>query len=181
MARFLYALAVGLLGAGIVHIAVLFLLPDFAQNDAWSRLGPDSDVYAPHRIDGGRSSGLLKGSADPLFYVSACRFNLEHGFAHIRTDGGAPFWSVSVYGRGGQNLYSFSDKAATGGKLDFVVVTPAQMIDIRKELPEDLVSSVFVEADVKQGIAVIRTFVPDGTWAEKLSTFHAGIACRQEN
>ena len=36
--------------------------------------------------------------------------------------------------------------------LDFVIVTPTQMIDMRKELPADLESSVFVEADVGEGI-----------------------------
>lgn len=180
MARLLYALAAGLVGAGIVHIAVLFMLPDFSERDAWSRLGPDTDIYAVHRIDGGAAAGVLRGSEDPLFYVSACRFDLEEGFAHVKAPGKAPFWSVSVYGRSGQNLYSFNDRTAASGNLDFVVVTPEQMVDIRKELPESLVSSVFVEADIDEGIAVVRTFVPDRTWAAKLAAFHDGMTCRQE-
>ncbi|MBN9074332.1 MAG: DUF1254 domain-containing protein [Rhizobiales bacterium] len=180
MHRLLYALAAGLLGAGIVHIAVLLMLPEFSERDAWSRLGPDSDIYAVHRIDGGPAAEVLRGFEDPLFYVSACRFDLEDGFAHIKAPGGAPFWSASVYGRNGRNLYSFNDRTATNGALDFVVVTPAQMIDIRKELPPALVSSVFVEADIGQGIAVVRTFVPDRTWADKAAALHSGMTCRQE-
>ena len=52
----------------------------------------------------------------------------------IKAPGNVPFWSVSVYDRSGHNIYSFNDHTATGGKLDSVVLTPAQMIEVRKEL-----------------------------------------------
>jgi len=38
VARLLYAVVLGLVGAAIVHIAVLFLLPRLSERDAWSRL-----------------------------------------------------------------------------------------------------------------------------------------------
>ena len=45
MLKLLYALLVGLFGAGIVHIAILFLVPDFSERDVWSRLAMVSDYY----------------------------------------------------------------------------------------------------------------------------------------
>jgi uncharacterized membrane protein len=36
--RFAYALLIGVVGAGIVHIAVLFLLPYMTERDAWTRM-----------------------------------------------------------------------------------------------------------------------------------------------
>jgi len=38
MRKLLYAVLLGLIGAGIVHIVILILLPLFSQRDAWSRL-----------------------------------------------------------------------------------------------------------------------------------------------
>ena len=49
-----------------------------------------------------------------------------------------PFWSVSVYDRSGQNIYSFNDRTPPDGNLDFVVLTPAQMIELRKDLPDGI-------------------------------------------
>ncbi len=175
-----YAVLVGLVGAGIVHVAVLLLLPEFSERDPWSRLAEHTEVYVMSRIDGTPSADVIHGSADPLFYVNACRFSLEDGYAHITAPGKVPFWSVSIYDRTGQNLYSFNDRSSTEGELDVVVVTPAQMIDVRKELPQELVSSVFVEADVNEGIAMVRAFVPDESWAPRLASYMKSMHCSQE-
>jgi len=181
MRRLLYAVAVGLVGAGIVHIIVLLLLPDFSERDAWSRLESRGELYRMIRIDGTPAAAeVIHRSADPLFYVAACRFDLEEGYAHITAPGRVPYWSVSVYDRSGQNIYSFNDRTATSGQLDFVVLTPPQMIDVRKELPEALVSSVFVEADIDQGIALVRVFVPDASWAPQMTRYIDGLICRRE-
>jgi uncharacterized membrane protein len=180
MHRLLYALAVGLVGAGIVHIAVLLLLPDFSERDAWSRLADRVALYTMTRIDRTPAAEVIHRSADPLFYVAACRFSLEDGFAHITTPGKVPFWSVSVYDRSGQNIYSFNDRTATEGELDFVVLTPPQMIEVRKELPETLVSSIFVEADIDEGIVLVRAFVPDDSWAPRVAGYMNAMICRQE-
>ena len=131
----------GLVGAGIVHIVVLLLVPEFSERDAWSRLSMASDLYRMNRLDAEAGGAPVVKSVDPLFYATACRFDLEEGMVRIKAPGNVPFWSVSVYDRNGHNIYSFNDHTATGGKLDAVVLTPAQMIDVRKDLPEDLQGS----------------------------------------
>ncbi|MCO5073507.1 MAG: DUF1254 domain-containing protein [Rhizobiaceae bacterium] len=180
MHKLLYALALGVVGAGIVHIAILLLLPDFSERDAWSRLEGSVDMFNMTRIDNTRVANVLHRSADPFFQVAACRFNLEDGYAHITAKGDVPFWSVSVYDRSGQNIYSFNDRISTQRALDFVVVTPEQMIDVRKELPETLTSSVFVEADMDEGIALVRAFVPESSWEPAITSYIGSLNCRQE-
>ena len=54
---------------------------------------------------------------------------------------------------------------------------PAQMIEMRKELPADLASSVFVEADIDEGMLVVRSFVPDDSWAKTIATYLGSISC----
>ena len=126
MLRAFYAVLVGLVGAGIIHIAVLLLIPQFSDRDAWSRLAMAADFYRPVRIDP-EGMAPMASSSDPLFYASACRFDLAEGIVHVVGPGKAPFWSVSVYDRGGQNIYSFNDRTPPDGSLDFVVLSPALM------------------------------------------------------
>lgn len=177
MARFFHAILIGLVGAGIVHIAVLFLLPQFSERDAWSRLALAADFYRPVRIDG--DAGEIAGvrSADPLFKAMACRFDLSDGIVHIRSPGQVPFWSVSVYDRGGQNIYSFNDRASDSASLDFVVLTPDQMIEVRKQLPVELERSIFVETPLAEGIVVVRSFVPDPSWNRIVDAFFTDASC----
>jgi len=180
MLRLLYALLVGIVGAGIVHIAVLLLLPQFAERDAWSSLAEAADIYKAVRIDGADGSPPIVQAVDPLFHAAACRFDLDEGPVRLSAPGAVPFWSVSIYNRAGQNVYSFNDRATEKGALDFVVLTREQMIEVRKAMPEDFQKSIFVQVPTGEGIVVIRSFVPDPTWEKATSEFLARIACTKE-
>lgn len=178
MLRLAYALLLGLVGAGIVHIVVLFLLPHYTERDAWSQLSAASEFYTVTHIGGSAATTPLVRSVDPLFSAVACRFDLTDGVLHVTASGRAPFWSMSVYDRNGQNIFSFNDRTTSDGSVDFVVLTPVQTIEVRKALPEEFVDAVFVEADIDQGIVVIRAFVPDRTWRTAVGRFLEGVNCR---
>jgi uncharacterized membrane protein len=175
--RLAFTLLAGLVGAGIVHIVVLLLLPQFSERDAWSRLAMAADLYRVVRIDANAGQPPVVETLDPLFYAAACRFDLGEGILHVKAPGRVPFWSASVYDRGGENLYSFNDRTAEGGGVDFVVLMPAQMIEIQKQLPEEFAASIFVETLVDEGIVVIRSFVPDPSWQSTVSGFLGNLSC----
>ena len=177
MARLLHALLLGLIGAGIVHIAILLLIPVFAKLDAWSALEERGDLYAVVRLDGADTNVQAFQSIDPLFDAVACRFDLSQGMVRLAAEGEVPFWSISVYDRIGQNIFSFNDRASPEAALDFVVANPAQMVELRNDLPEAFEHSVFVEADVENGIAVVRAFVPDRSWEPTISDYLKSIDC----
>ena len=180
MLKLFYAVLVGLVGAGIVHIAVLFLLPTLIERDAWTRLANAADLYVVTSADGSEKSQPVVDAPDPLFRAVACRFDLEDGPVRLKAEGKVPFWSASIYDRSGQNIYSFNDRTATEGMLDFVVATPTQMIEMRKDLPAELASAVFVEADVGEGIVVIRSFAPDDSWNSTISTYLKSFTCQTQ-
>jgi uncharacterized membrane protein len=181
MRRLLHAILLGLLGAGIVHIIVLLLAPEFSERNAWSRLAMASNLYRMTRLDAEAGGTPVVKSVDPLFYAAACRFDLSDGMVRVKAPGNVPFWSVSVYDRSGHNIYSFNDHSATGRVLDSIVLTPAQMIEIRKDLPEELQGAIFVEAPVDEGMFVIRSFVPDDSWKPVVSRFLEQSSCELQD
>jgi uncharacterized membrane protein len=181
MRRLLHAVLLGLLGAGIVHVVVLMLVPEFSERDAWSRLATASDLYVVAPLKPETGGPPVVKSVDPLFEAVACRFDLDDGILQVKASGHVPFWSVSVYDRSGHNLYSFNDRSAEKALLDAVVLTPAQMIAVRKDLPADLAGSVFVEIEAEQGIAVIRAFVPDESWRPGVSRFLRQASCASQS
>lgn len=180
MLRFLYALLVGLVGAGIVHIAVLLMLPQYSQRDAWSSLAESADFYKAVRVDESDGTAAVVKAADPLFHAAACRIDLQQGPAHLRAPGNVPFWSASIYNRAGQNVYSFNDRATDHGVLDFVVLTPGQMIEVRKAVPPDYSKAIFVQVPLDEGIVLVRSFSPDPTWREATSEFLSRLSCTKE-
>ena len=176
MARLVYALLLGLVGAGIVHIVVLLLVPSYSQRDAWSTLAAQDRLYGLVRLDAPGDAPLI-GSIDPLFNAAACRFDLEDGVMRVWGEGAVPYWSISIYDRAGQNIFSFNDRSSSGGALDFVVASPVQMIELRNAMPVEFDRSVFVEADIGEGIVVMRAFAPDESWGPTVAAYLEGLAC----
>lgn len=177
MRNLFYAVLLGLLGAGIIHIAVLLLVPEFSERDAWSRLAMQSDLYRMTKLEAEAGGAPVVKSVDPLFAAVTCRFDLADGMVQVKAPGSVPFWSASVYDRGGHNIYSFNDHGATKGQMNAVVLTPAQMIEVRKNLPEEFDGSVFVETPTGEGIVVVRAFVPDESWRPTVQRFLDGSSC----
>lgn len=174
--RFAYALLVGVVGAGIVHIAILFLLPHMTERDAWTRLAELGEVHETVVFDREEGSRLL-AIPDPLFLAAACRFELDEGPVRISAPGRMLFWSLSVYDRTGQNIFSLNDRTASESELDIVILKPVHMLELRHTFPEDFAGSIFVEAELDAGMAVIRSFVPDETWRPRVSDYLRSISC----
>ena len=179
MARFLHAIILGLVGAGLVHIAVLLMVPAHSQRDAWSAMSELSNYNTVTRLDRPGAEPVIS-SIDPLFNVVGCRFDLGEGVVRLLGGGKIPYWSMSVYNRTGQNIFSVNDSSTSGTSMDFVIATSAQMIELRNAMPAEFDRSIFVEADIDEGIVVVRAFTPDESWEDYVTTYLAGLACSVE-
>lgn len=179
MARLIYALLVGLVSAAIVHIAIVLLIPSYAPRDAWSRLAEVGELYSVLPVSGGEASGrALVRNGDPLFRAAACRFDLSDGPLRITADRRVPFWSLSIRDRAGQTTFSITDRASAEAKLDITVLSPLQMIEMRRDMPDGAEQSIFVESQLTEGIAVIRVFVPDTSWEPAGERFLSEMTCQ---
>ncbi len=177
MSKLFYAILLGLVGAGIVHIVILLLIPAFSERDAWSRLEKSGPTYSFVKTVTDDDTVQTIKSADPLFESAACRFDLRNGPVRILGTGTVPFWSVSVYDRRGQNLYSFNDRIATGGVLDLLIVNPAQILELRKDPPPEIVSAVIAETEIEEGVVVLRSFMPDSSWSRHVQNYINQAVC----
>lgn len=178
MARGLQLLLLGLCGGAVVHIAILFLLPAYSQRDAWSALAARGDLYSVVALAGPEAPReRLPRVDDPLLQAAACRFDLGDGIVRIQAEGRVPFWSLSIYDRDGFNVFSLNDRSGAGAQVDVAVVDPSRMLQLRKGLPQTLERAVLVEADLREGMAVVRAFVPDDSWGPTVAAFLEGMRC----
>lgn len=174
--RLLHALLLGLLGAAIVHILLLLMLPGFARNDAWARVSGLGQNYQFVRLKQDVDGALLAGT-DPMFEAALCRFDLLDGVVHVTVKEQVPFWSAAVFDRRGRVVYSLTDRTAAGGPPDIVLASPAQLLEMRKAMPEQFANSVFIESGLSEGMLLLRGFVPDPTWRPTVERFLNEAAC----
>ncbi len=174
MRRMLLALAIGIVGAGLVHIAVILLIPAYAPASAWSRLSSATEPFKLRRLD---DADFLQ-DGDPLFSSAACRFDLTQGPLRLTASGNVPFWSVAIINSRSQTIWSMNDRNGTEDDLDLMVVNRLQDIEFKREMPPTLASTVFAQSNDDQGIAIVRIFRPDESYEPVSDSFLRSASCR---
>ena len=189
MFRLTVALLTGLVGAAIVHIAVVFSMPWLASNNSWGRLARLGSLFAVVRIEPQRTSadGNAEASAasvqhefafvDPAFLTASCRFTLANGPVRLVSREAAGFWSASIYTRRGDNLYSINDRSAVGGKFDLLVGSPEQLIDTKATSPDPNETMIPVEFVEAEGYLTIRALVDEESMRPQAEAFLRDLEC----
>lgn len=174
MIRFLYASLLGLIGAAIIHILVVLLVPYYSDQNAWSQLSKLGEAHQFHDL---ADMQRLTASADPYFIEAACRFDLDNQAIHVNASGHLPFWSVSIYNRQGDNILNFNDTISVNGDLDLIIAPPVLSQQIRESLAEVQSNSVLIEQDIKEGMITLRALVPDESWQAQARATLADAVC----
>ena len=178
MRSFLYAIAVGLVGAALLHIVIILSLPSFTGRDAYTRVQAfgEANRYFPLASEG---NTLAPINDDPAMKTAVCTFSVEDGPIRLFADGDVPFWSLAVYDEASNEVFSMNDRTSVSGALDTLIATPIQLISIRKAVPAELEQSILVEMRGEEGYAVLRTFVPTQSRQEAATAFLADASCEQ--
>ncbi|NKB51661.1 MAG: DUF1254 domain-containing protein [Rhizobiaceae bacterium] len=179
MKRSFYALSVAFVLAGIVHTLIVLLIPSYAARDAWAKL---EQVASPWQFSivaaPGKSNEILP-LVDPAFGIAACRFDLTQTPLWVSAEGQLAFWSIAIFDRQGQNIYSFNDRTAIERQLALIVVNPVQMAQFRKSPPANTDKAVLVETDTAEGFVLIRALQENQSWAPPVDQFLTSARCER--
>ena len=188
MGRLFLAVMIGVVGAGLIHIAVIFTMPDVARRNGWSRL---ADIGGPERVvrvealtanpDPALATAAPPAGefafVDPAFITAGCRFSLAGGPVRIHAlQRDEAFWSASIYNRRGDNLYSINDRSAVDTAFDLMVGTREQLVD--KSANEDApATQIPVEVEMTEGYMTIRVLVDEESKRPGVDDFVTSIRC----
>lgn len=176
MRNLLVAILAGLAGAVILHIVIILAIPQFTTTDAWSqvtKLGSADRFHTLGKEPG--SEGLA--NANPYLRSAICIYDVSEAPLRVTAKGPLPFWSLAVFDRHSNELYSMNDRSAVERQVDVTLATPLQMIDLKRQKPADLAKSILVEVSQPDGYIVLRTIAEDQTVDAIARTFLAGASC----
>ena len=177
MRNFLYAIAVGLVGAALLHIVIILSLPSFTGRDAYTRVQAFGELNRFFALANASGNPLAPIDDDPAMKTAVCTFSVENGPIRLFAAGDVPFWSLAVYDSASNEVFSMNDRNSVSGALDTLIATPIQLIGIRKAVPQELEQSIFVEMRGDEGYAVLRTFVPTESRQDAATAFLADASC----
>jgi uncharacterized membrane protein len=177
MRSFLYAIAVGLAGAALLHIVIILSLPRFTGRDAYTRVQSFGELNRFFPLAGGTDADPAPVSDDPALKVAVCAFSLGEAPLRLFARGDVPFWSLAIFDNASNEVFSMNDRTSVNGDVDLLVATPIQLTAIRKAVPEELAQAILVEMRGDEGYAVLRTFVPAESRQEAATAFLTEAAC----
>lgn len=177
MRTLLFAIG-GLLLGGIIHIAIILLVPSYSTRDAWTAVGRFGDDNQFHSLPRAEPGTEALPYLDPGMAHAVCRFSLGKGPVRMLASLPDTFWSLAVFDRRGRNIYSLNDRSAENSALDLLVANSVQVAELKQEPRQDLESSIIIENPGNSGFALLRVFVPDPTLAEQATDALSKAECR---
>jgi uncharacterized membrane protein len=175
--KLLFAIATGLVGAALLHLVIVFSLPQFSQRDAYTRILAEGENHRFYRLrEAPDRSGLAK--EDPMMEVAACAFDISEAPVRVTApNGGVPFWSLGVFDSSSNEVFSINDRTSADRVVDVVIGTPMQLTVLRKSLPRGFSEAVLVETQQTEGYAVLRSLVTHRSFGEVVSKFLDEATC----
>lgn len=179
MGRYFYAALMGLVGAAILHLTIIFMLPGTSENTGWIFVEKNATLLEPLEISNDMARGNQNFLLDPYFKQYICQFDLNEGAVRVTADANDLFWSLAVFDDTGNLFFSANDRISGTPMLDMTIVNRGQLRFVRQNTPEELSASLIAPAQNDQGYAIIRFFVPDESWANIAQEAASSIDCQQ--
>lgn len=176
MRSVLLSIAIGLVGAAIVHIVIILALPLWTGKDAWTRvreMGAQNRFYSLANEQ--NPTGLFND--DPNIRTAVCHFDISNAPVRITASGDVAVWTVSAYDASSNETFSMNDRSSIGEDVDIAFVTPAQMLQMRRAMPEALERSVLVELKRAEGYVALRAIAPLPSQEPAARAFLANALC----
>jgi uncharacterized membrane protein len=173
--RIVYLSLCVLVLAGIVHVAIVLLIPVYGTRDAYALLSNQTDLLGFKAIPYGEDGPLAE--TDPFFAYGVCRFDITEQGVAIRGPKIDSFWSATIVDENGSVVYSLNSRTAIDSRLDLLILNPIQILRLREVQPPEIENSIVVESEMKAGFAVLRVLRPDDSWADRAKAFLEGISC----
>ncbi|AYD00175.1 DUF1254 domain-containing protein [Neorhizobium sp. NCHU2750] len=175
--KILFAIVTGLVGAALLHLIIIFSLPQFSQHDAYTRIIAEGESHRFYRLgEKPDRAGLAK--EDPMMETAVCSFDISDAPVRLAApNGGVPFWSLGVFDASSDEVFSINDRTSADHVLDVVIGTPAQLAVLRKSLPRGFSQTVLVESQQTEGYAVLRGLVTHQSVAPAVSQFFDQATC----
>jgi uncharacterized membrane protein len=163
--------------AGAIHVSIILLVPTLAESDGWSRLAPLAGIDRFAEIPIVDNAGNSVGGLDPLFINGACRLQLGEAPGGITVDARDRFWSLALYDPKGTIVFSLNDRTAVGGRLDMIVVNPAQNASLKQAPAGEMDLTIVVESASNDLVALLRLFAPTAPGQEEARRVLAQSEC----
>jgi uncharacterized membrane protein len=177
-----FLLVAALMVGALVHFVLILTVPLVAERDAYARLAAMGPVDATIALPPAGPAEHTFRYEDPAVASAFCRFDLTQGPIRVSEPiGRAGFASLSFHSRRGAVFYALTDRAATHGRMEAVLVTAAQLRALVAKDDEDNPSEdLRVVSPTSEGFVLTRAFSETPSLYPRAAEQAKSLACVAE-
>lgn len=160
-----------------VHIATVVYLPRTAAKENLQKLMSAGQVNKLTLLDSQAKVQKYLGKYGYNMAYAVCPYNVGRGPISISAKMPDSYWSMTVYGDDGQNLYGLNDKQVGAdtffADLKFDTKAGVSINEAKGSGQERIV----IRSPYKRGVIIFRGFVKDDAAREKILNIIASTKC----
>jgi uncharacterized membrane protein len=175
-----YALLVGLVGAIVAHIAVVFLVPHITGGRAHQTLQSLFTTDKPIVLSAGEAAAAGLVGADPAMRMRICLFDFSDGGLLVQSEDTTPFFTLSILNDRDQIAFSAVDRLMDRGLINLEILPATERLRRAQSDPQADNAAVPIFVEAERGYVVIRAFSGDDSTDSGVDTFLSKISCDVE-
>ena len=167
--------------AGVTHIVSILAMPRLAPRDSFARIAAIAPAFSNTPLPDASSANGAPFD-DPALAASVCRYDLARGPARLRgVLAPDDLLLFSFYSRYGDLFYSMTDRGATRGRLEILVLTREQLNRVEEDDSEDeLPQELRLVSPTLEGFVLLRSLAERPGDREDAKKRVASIGCGLE-
>ncbi len=164
--------------AGVIHLSLVLALPLLAADELWQKMGLFGPNGRFNTLTPAQAEALPLRFSDPMMVYAVCRFDLSAGPVRISAVLDSRYWSLAIYSRSGDNVYSINNRTAGGASLDITLTSPTLQA-VSQELFDSLEDDrrLAIEPADPLGFAILRSFVAAPSLRRSIENNMRGALC----
>jgi uncharacterized membrane protein len=168
--------------AALVHIVAILIIPLYATRDAFARLSELGPVNATIALPQPGPQQRLIPFGDPAVASAFCRYDLRAGPLRVKAPADpSGFASLSFHSRRGSIFYALTDRAATHGVLEALVVTEDQLRALQAKDDEDTpVQDLRIVSPSSVGFVLMRSLSEEPSLYARAESAVRALSCVSE-
>lgn len=176
MLKFLLAIFTGLVGAAVLHILLILILPFNSNVDAWSKVQNLGEPFEFYSLANQPNETELYNE-DIFIQTAVCHYMLDEGPLQIVADQPTEVWTLASFDTGSNEIFSMSARSAINGEVNFILGTKGQLLNLRSEEPELIAETIAIEVADIEGYVALRSIVPSISSLDEAQNFLTNALC----
>ncbi len=163
-----FTLAIGIVLAGIIHIAAVLALPQLAPKNAWGRLSDIAPLNTLVVLPAATPNAQPMPMLAPDLRVAVCRFDLSEGPIKLSTQILDPNWILTFNTALGDNFYTVQGADIRSSRLDVIIALEDHaLLEATADRPDQETDVEIVRSPGAMGFATVSASLPGPAFAAR--------------